>query len=62
MDYETILTVRLDNDLATKFGEFRKQYSLNASDFVRQAIVYRMEHFAEMVATGAPTASNGGGQ
>lgn len=54
MEYETILSVRLDEDLAAKFATFREKYDLNASEFIRKAIAERMARWqADAASPGA---------
>ena len=54
MDYDTTISMRLDPELAKRFGEFRLRYSINVSEFLRRALVDRMDKWPEMAATEPP--------
>lgn len=51
VEYGTILTFRLDGELAHRWGEFRERFNINSSDFLRTALIERMAKWPELAAS-----------
>lgn len=54
MEYDTIITVRLDTDLAQRWADFKERFNVNTSDFVRTAMDERMAKWPQMTAASTP--------